>query len=82
MKNSKGFTLSPSMVPCNSTMMVQSTESRFPADSYSIRNGEEKVVRKGKIDVPANEFYLSSGGLDCGEYWIELGERKERFVVY
>jgi hypothetical protein len=70
------------MVPVNATLLVQSMENRFESDSYSIRNGSEKVVRKGKISVPANEFYLSSGGLDCGEYWIELGDRREKFVVY
>lgn len=82
MKNTTGFTVCPTMVPANATILVQSMEHRFGADSYAIRNGAEKVVRKGKISVPANEFYLSSGGLDCGEYWIELGDRRERFVVY
>jgi hypothetical protein len=82
MKNASGFTVSPSMVPANATILVQSLENRFGAESYAIRNGSEKVVRKGRISVPANEFYLSSGGLDCGEYWIELGDRKEKFVVY
>lgn len=82
MKNNTGFTLYPSMVPSNTAIRVQCVDSRFPAESYEIRNGAEKVVRRGKISVPANEFYVSSGGLDCGEYWIAVGGGRERFVVY
>jgi|JI10StandDraft_1071094.scaffolds.fasta_scaffold848804_1 hypothetical protein len=82
MKNSTGFTISPNMVPLNATLLVQSMESKFETDCYCISNQSAQVIRKGKITVAANEFYVSIGGMDSGEYWIEMGNRKEKFTVF
>jgi hypothetical protein len=82
MKNTTGFTIYPSMVPVNATILIQSTASKFETDRYCISNKSDRVVRKGQIATVRNEFYVSIGGLDNGEYWFEMGERKLKFTIF
>ena len=82
MKTTPAFVVSPARVPVNATLHIQSTDCRFKADSYAIHDRRDQLVRKGRIAAPGNEFYLSSGGLACGEYWLEMGGSREKFIVY
>ena len=82
MKKTKTFTLSPEMVPQNATLLIQCTDNKFESDRYAISNIADRVIRKGQVAILRNEFYVSMGGLDNGDYWFEMGDRKEKFTVF
>lgn len=64
-----------------SSILVKSESPDFGSPVYQISNQSGKVIRKGHVSSSTNECYVSTAGLDQGEYLFEMGEIKEKIVV-
>jgi hypothetical protein len=81
MKTLRQLLVNPNPVPANASVTIQSASATFTDNQYFITKENGDLVRKGKIADTSRDFSLSVGGMPDGNYWLVMGEERERFTI-
>lgn len=73
--------ISPNQVPSDTRIIIRTVSEICNGNSYIITNESGKTVRKGMISSGTKEFYLSVVGMSTGNYYVSVGEVREKFSV-
>lgn len=81
MKDLTRIQVNPNPVPQNTGFTISLPSDGNCAERYKIMNDEGRIVRQGHITAFGREVFLSTGGMEDGVYWLEVGEDRQRITI-